>query len=89
MLLLASQMSAVPHDTVCLLQMMGATATMLYGITLLLDPVPAEQYAAEELKQSKKWGRNPFGRKKKGKEMDAPSTKEVCTRSALRPREPG
>lgn len=58
--------------------MMGATATMLYGITLLLDPVPTEQYAAEELKQSKKWGRNPFSRKKKGKSMDAASVKEVC-----------
>ena len=54
---------------------MGATATMLYGVTLLLDPVPTSNYAEEELKQKGKWSRNPF--KKKGKGQDAASVK-VC-----------
>ena len=64
---------------------MGATATMLYGITLLLDPVPPEAYKnqppmAEQTRR--KWGpswRKPWGKKKrKGSDLDgAGSVKDV------------
>ena len=64
---------------------MGATATMLYGITLLLDPLPPETYKnqaplAEQTKR--RWGpswRKPWGKKKrKGSDLDgAGSVKDV------------
>lgn len=57
---------------------MGATATLMYGLTLLLDPVPPEKYEEDKL-PAKKWGRKPWGRKKgRGKDGDsAESVKEV------------
>ena len=64
---------------------MGATATMLYGITLLLDPLPPETYKnqppmAEQTRR--KWGpswRKPWGKKKrKASDLDgAGSVKDV------------
>ena len=70
---------------------MGATATMLYGITLLLDPVPPEVYKSQPPmaeQTRRKWGpswRKPWGKKKrKGSVLDgAGSVKDVRAAQCL------